>query len=52
MRMLQVGYGDCAIRLKHGLKQEKTEMREDGNEGRREWEKCVWGEDGNEKGVF
>lgn len=27
MRILQVNYGDCAIRLGHGLKQERTEMR-------------------------
>ena len=27
MRMLQVDYGGCAIRPKHGLKQERAEMR-------------------------
>ena len=41
MRIPQVDYGDCAIRPKHGLKQEKAEMRKDGNERRRRWEKCV-----------
>jgi len=41
MRILQVNYGDCAIRPKHGLKQEKAEMRKDGDEKGRRWEKCV-----------
>ena len=27
MRILQVNYGDCAIRPRHGLKQEKAKMR-------------------------